>query len=204
MKYIIDSEICEKHGISLEAVLYLLTLSLGKSINQDTIREVWKLGAIMVHATDSNGNITSVSLEKHGIEIVNEIISDSTYNPTGEDRYLRLAEQLIELYPKGKKEGTAYMWRDSKSVIAKRLETLANKLKKTTGQTFTDEQAINATRNYIASFNGNYTYMQLLKYFISKRNSVDGVTEETSQLLSYIENEGQENLTSSDWTDRVI
>lgn len=204
MKYIIDSEICEKHGISLEAVLYLLTLSLGKSINQDTIREVWKLGAIMVHATDSNGNITSVSLEKHGIEIVNEIISDSTYNPTGEDRYLRLAEQLIELYPKGKKEGTAYMWRDSKSVIAKRLETLANKLKKTTGQTFTDEQAINATRNYVASFNGNYTYMQLLKYFISKRNSVDGVTEETSQLLSYIENEGQENLTSSDWTDRVI
>lgn len=204
MKYIIDSEICEKHGISLEAVLYLLTLSLGKSINQDTIREVWRLGAIMVHDTDSNGNITSVSLEKHGIEIVNEIISDSTYNPTGEDRYLRLAEQLIELYPKGKKEGTAYMWRDSKSVIAKRLETLANKLKKTTGQTFTDEQAINATRNYVASFNGNYTYMQLLKYFISKRNSVDGVTEETSQLLSYIENEGQENLTSSDWTDRVI
>lgn len=204
MKYIIDSEICEKHGISLEAVLYLLTLSLGKSINQDTIREVWRLGAIMVHATDSNGNITSVSLEKHGIEIVNEIISDSTYNPTGEDRYLRLAEQLIELYPKGKKEGTAYMWRDSKTVIAKRLETLANKLKKTTGQTFTDEQAINATRNYVASFNGNYTYMQLLKYFISKRNSVDGVTEETSQLLSYIENEGQENLTSSDWTDRVI
>lgn len=204
MKYIIDSEICEKHGISLEAVLYLLTLSLGKSISQETIREAWRLGAVMVRDIDSNGNIVAVSLEKHGVEIVNEIISDSTYNPTGEDRYLRLAEQLIELYPKGRKEGTAYMWRDSKSVIAKRLETLANKLKKTTGQTFTDEQAINATKAYVASFNGDYTYMQLLKYFISKRIIREDGSEEVSQLLSYIENEGQENLTNSGWTDRVI
>lgn len=204
MKYIIDSEICEKHGISLEAVLYLLTLSLGKSISQDTIREAWKLGAVMVRDIDSKGNIVAVSLEKHGVEIVNEIISDSTYNPTGEDRYLRLAEQLIELYPKGRKEGTAYMWRDSKSVIAKRLETLANKLKKTTGQTFTDEQAINATKAYVSSFNGDYTYMQLLKYFISKRIIREDGSEEVSQLLSYIENEGQENLTNSGWTDRVI
>lgn len=204
MKYIIDSEVCEKHGISLEAVLYLLTLSLGKSISQDTIREAWKLGAVMVRDIDSKGNIVAVSLEKHGVEIVNEIISDSTYNPTGEDRYLRLAEQLIELYPKGRKEGTAYMWRDSKSVIAKRLETLANKLKKTTGQTFTDEQAINATKAYVSSFNGDYTYMQLLKYFISKRIIGEDGSEEVSQLLSYIENEGQENLTNSGWTDRVI
>jgi len=204
MKYIIDSEVCEKHGVSLETVLYLLALFLGKPIGQKTVQEAWHLGAIMAHDTDSNGNITTVSLEKHGAEIVHDIISDSTYTPTGEDRYLKLAEQLIELYPKGKKEGTAYMWRDSKSVIPKRLETLANKLEKTTGETFTDEQAINATKAYVASFNGNYTYMQLLKYFISKRNIIDGVTEETSQLLSYIENEGQVDTNPRDWVDRVI
>lgn len=203
MKYIIDSEVCKQHGISIEAVLYLLTLVLEKPITQNTIKEVWNLGAVLAHETDSDGNITTVTLEKKGADLIGEILSDSAYNPVREDRYLALAEKLMALYPKGRKEGTAYMWRDSKSVIAKRLETLANKLKKTTGQTFTDEQAVNATKRYVESFNGCYTYMQLLKYFISKRTVVDGSIEEVSQLLSYIENEG-EDTNPRDWVDRVI
>ena len=203
MKYIIDSEVCKQHGISIEAVLYLLTLVLEKPITQNTIKEVWNLGAVLAHETDSDGNITTVTLEKKGADLIGEILSDSAYTPVREDRYLALAEKLMALYPKGRKEGTAYMWRDSKSVIAKRLETLANKLKKTTGQTFTDEQAVNATKRYVESFNGCYTYMQLLKYFISKRTVVDGSIEEVSQLLSYIENEG-EDTNPRDWVDRVI
>ena len=203
MKYIIDSEVCKQHGISIEAVLYLLTLVLEKPITQNTIKEAWNLGAVLAHETDSDGNITTVTLEKKGADLIGEILSDSAYNPVREDRYLALAEKLMALYPKGRKEGTAYMWRDSKSVIAKRLETLANKLKKTTGQTFTDEQAVNATKRYVESFNGCYTYMQLLKYFISKRTVVDGSIEEVSQLLSYIENEG-EDTNPRDWVDRVI
>lgn len=202
MKYVIDSEVCEKHGISIEAVLYLLALVLNKSITQDTIKEAWRLGAIMVHESTPEGNIKVVSLEKKGRDIIGEILTDSAYDPSdGKERFLNLAEKLIELYPKGKKEGTAYMWRDSKSVIAKKLETLAKKLEKTTGQTFTDEQAINATKKYVEGFNGNYTYMQLLKYFISKRTIVEGTIDETSQLMSYIENEGQEDEVN--WMDNV-
>lgn len=204
MKYTIDSEICKKHGISLGAVLYLLTLVLNEPITQDTVKEAWRLGAIMSHKTLPNGDIVSVTLEKKGAEIVGEILSDSTYEPTNENRFVLLAEKLRELYPKGKKEGTAYMWRDSNSVIAKRLETLSKKLIKETGKDFTDEQAISATERYIATFNGQYTYMQLLKYFISKRTVVDGTIEETSQLLSYIENEGQDDVTPRDWVDRVV
>lgn len=204
MRYIIDSDVCKKYGISIEALLYLLTLVIERPITQDTIKEAWNLGAILVHDTTPDGDITSVTLEKRGAEIVGEILSDSSYEPKKEDRFLLLAEKLMSLYPKGRKEGTAYMWRDSKSVIAKRLETLYKKLEKTTKQTFTDEQAINATKRYVESFNGCYTYMQLLKYFISKRTVTGGTIEETSQLLSYIENEGQENVTPSDWTDRMV
>jgi hypothetical protein len=111
------------------------------------------------------------------------------------DRYELLAAQLREIFPKGRKEGTSYMWRDSNSIIAKKLKALVSKY----GECFTDEQAINATRKYVESFNGNYRYMQLLKYFISKKVVNDGEVEETSQLLSYIENEGQSDY-NNEWT----
>ena len=71
-------------------------------------------------------------------------------------------------------------------------------------ENFTDEQAINATRKYVNSFNGDYQYMQLLKYFICKRTTGFGnATEDNSQLLSYIENEGQEDNINNDWTSEL-
>ena len=46
--------------------------------------------------------------------------------------------------------------------------------------------------------------MQLLKYFISKQKVVDGTIEEESQLLSYIENAGQEAKQRDDWMSTMI
>ena len=46
------------------------------------------------------------------------------------------------------------------------------------------------------TFNGDYTYMQLLKYFILK-SLPDG--EIKSDFMSYIENEGQEDELSDNW-----
>lgn len=200
MKYVIDEDICKKHGISLEGFVYLLTLTLNKPITQETLKEVWNLGAIVVNKTE-NSKIVLASLDKHGEDIVTEILEDSaiTNSSTDVDRFTKLAEKLIELYPKGKKPGTAYMWRDSKIVIAKRLKSLCDRTK----TVFSDEQAVNATKRYVESFNGNYTYMQLLKYFISKRQIIDGSIEEVSQLLSYIENEDANQL-DNDWTTRTI
>ena len=72
---------------------------------------------------------------------------------------------------------------------------------------YTDEQVIEATKAYVASFNGNYTYMQLLKYFIWKnkvtgeevvRGRVVGEVERQSQLAAWIE-DTPEKSTSADW-----
>ena len=63
-------------------------------------------------------------------------------------------------------------------------------------------QIINATKKYIESFNGDYKYAQLLKYFISKK--VDG--EKGSRLFAYIENADQEDLGNEnnvDWTNAL-
>ena len=54
-----------------------------------------------------------------------------------------------------------------------------------------------ATKKYVESFNGNYTYMRVLKYFIwkdEKRVDSDGMgyVNEISDLATYIENNGKE------------
>lgn len=191
MKFYIDTEECNKLGVPLDEVLYIIGLYLGVDINTDTLHKVFKRGIIEHDGYDALRKMKNPKLVGQGIELAESFILESEFNtPKYKDRFENLANELRELYPKGKKPGTAYMWRDSNAIIAKKLKALTKKY----GDCFTDEQAINATKKYVESFNGNYQYMQLLKYFISKAVIKDNQIEETSQMLSYIENEGDENL----------
>lgn len=185
MKLIIDSEVCESKGLTLEEfiVLYLNSknVDINKTINSIIEKKV---------AGKDLFNPNAVVLSSNSRKLLEEIILDSDKTVAKNNKRLEnLAEKLRELYPEGKKQGTQYYWRDSNSVIVKKLKALVKKY----GDCFTDEQAINATKKYVASFNGNYQFMQLLKYFISKNVVKGGEVEETSQLLSYIENAGQED-----------
>ena len=100
---------------------------------------------------------------------------------------------MRDLYPSGKKPGTNYSWKDSGIVIAQKLKTLVAKFR----CSFTEEEALEATKRYIESFNGNYKYMSILMYFIYKNKNSE--KEFDSQLLSYIENEAQSD-DDYDWT----
>lgn len=189
MKICIDTEECAKLGVPLDEALYIIGLYLGVDINTDTLHRVFKRGILEHDGYDILRKMKNPKLINSGIELAETLALESEFNtPVYKDRFENLAYQLRELFPKGKKPGTAYMWKDSNAIIAKKLKALVKKY----GDCFTDEQAINATRKYIESFNGNYQYMQLLKYFISKAVIKDGQIEETSQLLSYIENENEE------------
>lgn len=185
MKLVIDSEVCKSKGLTLEEfiVLYLNSknIDISKTINSIIEKKV---------AGKDLFNPNAVVLSSNSRKLLEEIILDSDKTvATNNKRLESLAEKLRELYPEGKKQGTQYYWRDSNSVIVKKLKALVKKY----GDCFTDEQAINATKKYVESFNGNYQFMQLLKYFISKNVVKGGEVEETSQLLSYIENAGQED-----------
>lgn len=189
MKICIDTEECVKLGVPLDEALYIIGLYLGVDINTDTLHRVFKRGILEHDGYDILRKMKNPKLINSGIELAETLALESEFNtPIYKDRFENLAYQLRELFPKGKKPGTAYMWRDSNAIIAKKLKALVKKY----GDCFTDEQAIEATKKYIESFNGNYQYMQLLKYFISKSVIKDGQIEETSQLLSYIENENEE------------
>lgn len=200
MKYCINPEECKKQNIPIDTFLYALSLYLGKLITPDTFQDVCSKGLIEYDGFDLMRQPVNAKLTPTGVELVEGIILNSEFAPKDgeDDRFLNLAGMLIELFPRGKKEGTNYMWRDSKAIIAKRLKAVVKKY----NAEFTDEEAVEATRRYVSSFNGDYRYMQLLKYFIMKKNLVTG--EENSQFLSYLENTEDSASTSAKMDNGVL
>ena len=152
-----------------------------------------------------NGFPALCTISREGIEVAESLLLDSEYTEQREDsegkirdRFDILADKLRELFPKGRKEGTNLQWRDSTAIISKRLKTIVKKY----GVTFTDEEAIDATKRYIESFNGDYRFMQVLMYFIFKNEVVNGVREERSQFMSYLQN--KEDMVNNDWSHELV
>lgn len=200
MDFHINKEILAKSGISVDMAFYLASIYFDRPYTYDTFDLASKQGLITYNHLDRYNLPIQPKLTREGVELVESIFLNSEFKGdkgVDTDRYDELADKLRELYPKGRKEGTSYLWRDSHVKIANKLRTLVKKY----NFKFTDEQAINATQRYIESFNGNYSYMQLLKYFILKKDKDTG--EENSQLMSYIENEDCTDAANDDWMNEV-
>lgn len=199
MKLCFDIKECEKEKVPIDSALYIASLYLGKLITSNTFQDVCAKGLIEFDGFDLKREPVNARLTQSGVELIETIFLNSEFcsSNSEEDRYEKLAKRLQEIFPKGKKPGTNLMWRDSQPIIAKKLKAIVKKYK----VDFTDLQAIEATKKYVESFNGDYQFMQVLKYFISKRNLITG--DETSQFLSYIENANQEDMNNKDWTDNV-
>jgi len=203
MKIVLDTEVCKKEGKDVDVALYLISLLCGSKITVNTFEKARQQRLLMFEQMyDLRKPFPEyVSLNVTGEHIVESLMASSV-NVSSEERCTQLAEKLREIFPAGKKPGYAYTWRDSVSCIADRLKKFFMKY----GE-YTDEQIIEATKAYVASFNGNYTYMQLLKYFIWKnkvtgeevvRGRVVGEVERQSQLAAWIE-DTPEKSTSADW-----
>lgn len=181
MKFFIDTKRIKEYNIHFDSLLILLGIYFNTPVRVLEYPEELK-GYYMIHP-----ELNRPYLTQKGVNIVEEVFLKSEFTDKQENLSLEeLAEKLRELYPKGKKPGTAYMWRDSTAYIVKRLQAFEKKYGK-----FEHEDIIKATQKYVNSFNGNYGYMQLLKYFIFK--------DDTSQLLSYISNLDDEDDCQIDW-----
>ena len=198
MKYIIDTEILEREGIGLDEALYLLSVYKKKPIDFNTIQKAKVENKILKFENPRD----PVKITPKGRSFIESILAKSKVHISSDnlERYRTLADKMREIYPKGLKPGTNYQWRDSTAIIADRLIKLVAKY----DIEFTDEEAIEATKRYIASFNGNYRYMQILKYFISKQKPVEGApAEQNSQFLSFLQNE-ECTIESQDWTANLV
>lgn len=95
-----------------------------------------------------------------------------------------LAIKLQALYPDGVKAGKTYTWRGDTDEIAFKLRTLIAKY----DFSFTEEEAINAVKEYVDSFKAPYQYMHTLKNFLLFIKKNQGCYEMESIFMSIIEN----------------
>lgn len=199
MKVIIDTDKCAELGLTPDVALYLASLYFEHTITKETFNEVCKKGYItyesFVAGFPVNGKIT-----QDGVDVIESLFLNSEIvevsKDSGGDRFMVLADKLRELFPQGRKQGTNLQWKDSTVMISKRLKTLIKKY----GVSFTDEEAVEATKRYVESYRGDYRFMQVLRYFLWKDDKITG--EETSQFLSYLQNKGSDTA-ESDWTTRL-
>lgn len=197
MKLTIDQTILENNNLTLEEFLVLFLSA--KEVDIGDISQSLVAKGFADKDLFSSGKLVISDKIK---DLISTISIDSDKNVIDKDsEFTELAAELREIYPAGRKDGTTYMWRGTTAEVAKKLKTLVVKY----GFVINKESVIKATKEYVNSFNGNYRYMQLLKYFILKSvKDADGNVDIKSELMSIIENSGQLDAQKEDWVSNMV
>ena len=198
MKITIDEKVCLKHKMTVEEVLLSLFLRMCKTPLQ--VRENLKNREILVNQGANNDYYVT----QHWSDVLDEILADSSGSvDRSDEELLSLAQKMRELYPQGKMRNrfgqlTPYYYRCNNGEVVKKLKKFL-----TIYGNVSDEDILDATRRYVASFQGNYGNMRLIKYFILKddiRPTEDGNhVEQISDLATFLENkESEEEVGNTD------
>ena len=192
----INEEICKKYGLDVSEVLAVLLIK--------TCNDIPKLFSILEEKEIVVRDLLQgYMVTQRWDDVVSTILLDSDVKAPSPDRLENLATQLMEIFPKQKKLGTCHYFRGNRKDIILRLK----KFFKLYGK-YTDEQIVTAAKKYVKSFNGDYSYMRILKYFIWKdevkiNSEGDRYVDEVSDLANWIENAGQEEDLRNDWTSSL-
>lgn len=197
MNLCISKEGCIKNNTTVDKAIVLFAVA-NKVNYDDIIDQLLKEGLITNHY-NSLYKPDGLVLTHTGAELLDAIVTDSDKIQNPDELLEELATSLKVIFPQGKKEGTNYYWTEGIALIKRRLKLFFKKY----GNSYTNEQIIQAAKKYVESFNGNYMYMKLLKYFIFKEKVNANEVEGESELLNYIENAGQENELSTDWAIEI-
>nr|DAI14728.1 MAG TPA: hypothetical protein [Bacteriophage sp.] len=169
------------HNISLKEFFYLGTLFYPAS-EEEKARILVKHN---IPTRDSEPRVFPIHTKKFMSIISEAEVLDSS-------DLKKLAAELKEIYPKGKKPNTSYYWAEGGALIEARLKLFFRKF-----GYYDPEEIIDATKRYVDSFNGDYAYMRTLKYFIFKDVKGDEGIEKSSDLLNFIENKNE--ITQDNW-----
>ena len=193
---IISKNGLDKNNITINEMIALLMINY--QCNIELIAESLKNKGYIVNNTELFAKVP-YKITNSGAEIIESVTADSMVTKDNDTSLISLADELKKIYPKGKKDGTNYYWADGVQLIVKRLKLFFKKY----GDKYSYQQIIDATKKYIESFNGDYRYMKLLKYFIFKDKVGAINVEEESELVNYIENSNEDSLIKNNW-DSVL
>lgn len=197
MKIVITDKGCRKNKVSLDIILLLLRY-VAPPDYKNSIK--FLIDKEYISSTSNKARGRHWWVTNKGYALLESVIADSDNSPLTDEELLELAKELKQIFPKGKKEGTQYYWSESAALIVKRLKSFFNRY----GQEYNKDDIIEAAKKYVESFNGDYTYMRLLKYFIFRDSSKFGNDDASSDLATYIENKGEEEALGKDWTSELV
>lgn len=158
MKVKIDTNALDKLNLSIEE--FALLMFYYQEHNMGEVQDKLIEKGFISKNLDSEKDI-DFWVTNEGKDILDATFADSIKTT---NKYKELAETLISLYPKGHKPGTNLSWKGNITDIINKLKAFKTKYK------YTDEQIIQATKDYVAHFGEDTTYMKILKYFILKNN----------------------------------
>ena len=180
MKYIIDESVCKKHNLALTDTLCLLFLkSCGGEFSEvlERLKKEEKIASPLLEFAETADNL---SVTPRWNDELCEILLESDNSIPSEDRIINLVTQMRELFPKGMKINNS-AWRGNIRELKLRMQ----KFFKMYGD-YSDEDILKATKSYVESFNGDYTFMRILKYFILK-SEVKQHQNENGEIISQVE-----------------
>lgn len=201
MKITIDENACKKVKLSLPEVLMITLVKTG--VNIETLLKQMKEKQILVEEHTLLG--TNLLVTQRWSDLSDKALLSADKSVPDNKRLENLAKSLMEVFPAGKKEGTSQYWKGNLRDNTLRLA----KFFKLYGDKYTDEQMIEAAKNYVSSHNGKYQYMRVLKYFIWKdtkkvNSEGEGYIEEVSDLAAFIENAKDEKNLKDDWMSTMV
>lgn len=201
MKITIDEDACKKVKLSLPEVLMITLVKTG--VNIETLLKQMKEKQILVEEHTLLG--TNLLVTQRWSDLSDKALLSADKSVPDNKRLENLARALMEVFPAGKKEGTSQYWKGNLRDNTLRLA----KFFKLYGDKYTDEQMIEAAKNYVSSHNGKYQYMRVLKYFIWKdarkvNSEGEGYIEEVSDLAAFIENAKDEKNLKDDWMSTMV
>ena len=197
---------CRKYELSINEAIDLLAIDHSGNGNTRLSQLLDK--KLIYPEYDANYNVVRWHLTDNGKTTLISLIADSKGSGRTDEQLIKLCKAMQELFPTGKKPSgngmSSYYWRGNTMEIVNKLKRYFTKF----GDTYSDEEILDATRRYVESFHGDYRFMRLLKYFISKQElNASGELEETSELLTFLENKTQENgqaQEKEDWTQTLV
>jgi len=124
----------------------------------------------------------------------------NSYLETSEDFYTKLATELRKLWPTGEKDNK-WPWKDSVKNLSERLETLwsLRDLKD-----YSLETCISVAQRYVAQYETDKKYMQILKYFILKQKDIvqkNGLIKKVSEskFADMLEGKSEVDAALNEW-----
>lgn len=192
----LNKEVIEQHGLTIGESLYLFG-KINKIESYELIENSLLLKGLIAPEYH-DGRPHGYFIMNSAKELINRIIVESESFINDDAELIKLAQELKEIFPKGSKI-PGHQWAEGVKLIVLRLKIFFKKY-----GIYSNEEIINAAKAYVESFNGNYQYMQTLKYFIFKDvRGESGVVEPKSQLLTYIENYDHIEELRCDWTSSL-